>query len=112
MLSARWMRRAKCRSLRKRNGADRREKQERADRDRACVHRTWARCNPVILTLGAPMMFEHVSSPSRVIDGVAQQMEIDRQARNSMLREVVNSQNATIAYLRAKKQRANHTYRR
>jgi len=50
------------------------------------------------------MMFEHVSEPvARVIDGVAQQMEIDRLKREiSMLREVVNSQNATIAYLRAK----------
>ena len=50
------------------------------------------------------MMFEHVSEPvERVIDGVAQQMEIDRLKREiSMLREVVNSQNATIAYLRAK----------
>ena len=47
---------------------------------------------------------EHVSEPvERVIDGVAQQMEIDRLKREiSMLREVVNSQNATIAYLRAK----------
>lgn len=54
------------------------------------------------------MMFEHVSEPvARVIDGVAQQMEIDRLKREiSMLREVVNSQNATISYLRAKKKRS------
>ena len=51
---------------------------------------------------------EHVSEPvERVIDGVAQQMEIDRLKREiSMLREVVNSQNATISYLRAKKKRS------
>ena len=54
------------------------------------------------------MMFEHVSEPvARVIDGVAQQMEIDRLKREiSMLREVVNSQNATIAYLRAKEKQS------
>ena len=54
------------------------------------------------------MMFEHVSEPvERVIDGVAQQMEIDRLKREiSMLREVVNSQNATIAYLRAKEKQS------
>ena len=51
---------------------------------------------------------EHVSEPvERVIDGVAQQMEIDRLKREiSMLREVVNSQNATIAYLRAKEKQS------
>ena len=47
------------------------------------------------------MMFEHVSEPvARVIDGVAQQMEIDR------LKREISSQNATISHLRAKKKRS------